>query len=90
MHNDKLPNGEHDENTPVGQPYLLCGHLDRVVDYNDSIFVMDHKTTTTTLSSYYMDQWSPSNQMTLYTIAGQTVLKATVKGVIIDGVQVLD
>lgn len=70
-------------------PYLLCGHLDRVVTFNDEIYVMDHKTTTTTISPYFFDQWSPSNQMTLYTLAGQMILKATVKGVIIDACQVL-
>jgi hypothetical protein len=71
------------------QPYLLCGHLDRVVDFNSSIFVMDHKTTTSTISPHFFDQWSPSNQMTLYSIAAQVILKATIKGVIIDAAQVL-
>src|SRR6266446_4335580 len=33
-----------------GQPYLLCGHLDRVVTYNDTIFVVDHKTSTSALT----------------------------------------
>ena len=42
--------GNFDEVTNIDQPYLLCGHLDRVVTFNDSIFVMDHKTTTATLS----------------------------------------
>jgi hypothetical protein len=71
------------------QPYLLCGHLDRVVTFNDSIFVMDHKTTTAAVSPYFFDQWSPSNQMTLYTIAGQVVLNAPIKGVILDAAGVL-
>lgn len=71
------------------QPYVLSGHLDRVVNYADGILVMDRKTTTTTPGSYYMDQWSPNNQMSLYTIAGQIVLQAVVKGVIIDAAQVL-
>lgn len=76
---------------PIGpqQPYILSGHLDRVVTFNDSILVMDRKTTTTTPGSYYMDQWSPNNQMSLYTLAGQVVLGTTVKGVIIDAAQVL-
>ena len=71
------------------QPYLLCGHLDRVVTFNDSIFVMDHKTTTSTISPYFFDNWSPSNQMTLYTLAGQVILKADIKGVILDAAGVL-
>lgn len=71
------------------QPYILCGHLDRVVRFNDQLFVMDHKTTTTTPGSYYFDQYEPHNQMTLYTIAGQVVLNAVVKGVIISAAQIL-
>lgn len=72
-----------------GQPYLLCGHMDRVVTFNDQLFVMDHKTTVTTPSQYYFDQYEPHNQMTLYTIAGQVVLNAPVKGVIVRAAQIL-
>lgn len=72
-----------------GQPYLLCGHLDRVVDFCDNLYVMDRKTTTTTLSDYYFAQYEPNNQMTLYTLAGQMVLSSPVKGVIIDAAQIM-
>ena len=71
------------------QPYLLCGHMDRVVSFNDQLFVMDHKTTITTPSQYYFDQYEPHNQMTLYTIAGQVVLNAPIKGVIVRAAQIL-
>lgn len=70
------------------QPYLLCGHLDRVVEYADALFVLDHKTTTTTPSSYYFDNFNPNNQMTLYTIASQVVYKAPVRGVIVEAAQI--
>lgn len=86
-----LENGEialEDAGLPA-QPYLLCGHLDRVVTFNDQLLVMDHKTTTKTLSTYWFDQWEPSNQMTLYTLAGKVVLNAPIKGVIISGAQLL-
>ena len=71
------------------QPYLLCGHLDRIVRYNSELFVMDRKTTTMTLGDYYFAQFEPNNQMTLYTIAGKVVLGTTIRGVIIDAAQVL-
>lgn len=70
------------------QPYLLCGHLDRVVTFNENLFVMDRKTTTSALSAYYFDQWSPNNQMSLYSIAGQIVVGSPVRGVIIDAAEV--
>lgn len=71
------------------QPYLLCGHLDSVKDFNGSLFVMDHKTTTSTPGSYYFDQWSPSNQMTLYSVAAKVILDSPVKGVIINAAQLM-
>jgi hypothetical protein len=71
------------------QPYILCGHIDRVVDFNGSLMVLDHKTTTTTLGSYYFDQYEPNNQMSLYTLAGKVILNTPVKGVIVDAAQIL-
>jgi PD-(D/E)XK nuclease superfamily len=77
------------ENTiTYGQPYLLCGHLDRVVNFADALYVMDHKTSMTTIGPWYFNQWSPSNQMTLYTYAGNVVLHSPVKGVIISAAQI--
>lgn len=73
----------------LAQPYLLCGHLDRVVDFAGHLFVMDRKTTYSTLSSNYFDQYAPSNQMTLYTLASQIILDSPIKGVIIDAAQIL-
>lgn len=70
------------------QPYILCGHLDRIVKFNDELFVMDRKTTTSTIGPYWFDQFEPNNQMTTYTFAGQIILQAPVKGVIIDAAQV--
>ena len=73
---------------PNSQPYLLCGHLDRIVEFENSLFVMDRKTTTTTPSEYYFNQYSPDNQMSLYSFAAQVVVHSPVKGVILDVAQV--
>lgn len=70
-----------------GSEYLLCGHLDRVVEFGNDVFVMDRKTTKSTMSDYYFNQFSPNNQMTLYTLASQIISKRAAKGVIIDAVQ---
>ena len=71
------------------QPYLLCGHLDKVVEFSGALFDMDHKTTTTTPGSYYFDQYAPHNQMSLYSIAAQVVLDSPIKGVIINVAQLM-
>jgi hypothetical protein len=81
-----LTNGEYAD---VNQPYVLCGHLDRVVTFNEQTFVMDRKTTSIAPGPYFFDQFSPNNQMSLYTLAGQVVLGTVIKGVIIDAAQVL-
>lgn len=70
------------------QPYLLCGHLDRVVSFSDALYVRDYKTTTSTPGQYYFAQFSPSNQMTLYTVASQIVMEAPIKGVMIEACQI--
>lgn len=75
--------------TAWSQPYLLSGHLDRVVTFNDSIFVLDHKTTTTTPSQYFFNGFNPSNQMTLYTLAGRVVLDTPIRGVIVEAAQIM-
>lgn len=72
----------------ASHPFLLCGHLDRVVTYNDDLYILDHKTTTTTPSPYYFNQFAPNNQMTLYTFAGQVVLGSVIRGVIIEAAQI--
>lgn len=72
----------------VDDGLMLCGHLDRVVSYLDGIYVMDRKTSSTTLSPHYFEQYSPDNQMSLYTLAGQVVLGSTIRGVIVDAAQI--
>src|SRR6266446_4796226 len=71
------------------QPYLLCGHLDRVVTFSDHLFVLDHKTTTIAPGPYFFNQFEPNNQMTLYTLAGKVIIDSPIRGVIIEAAQIL-
>jgi hypothetical protein len=70
------------------QPYLLCGHLDRLVEFSGGFYVMDRKTTGSTLGGYYFDGFNPDNQMSLYSLAGRCVYNTPVRGVIIDAAQI--
>lgn len=79
---------EMDFNIKLERPYALCGYLDRVVEFQGENFVMDRKTTTSTLGSYYFDRFDPDNQMSLYTVASQVAFRTPVKGVIIDAAQI--
>lgn len=69
-------------------PYILCGHLDRVVEFCGANYVMDRKTTTTTISANFFSAYNPDNQMSLYTLASRVIYQSPVKGVIIDGAQI--
>lgn len=69
------------------QPYILSGHLDRLVHFSDGIYVMDRKTSST-IGSFYFDQYSPDNQMSLYTLAAKVIYQTPVKGIIIDAAQI--
>lgn len=83
------PKFEGVEDQQVTQPYLLCGHLDRVVTFSDHLFVLDHKTTTTAPGPYFFNQFEPNNQMTLYTLAGKVIIDSPIRGVIIEAAQIL-
>ena len=71
-----------------GPNYILCGHLDEVKEFAGELYVLDNKTTGWGISSHYFDQYDPENQMTLYTLAGQVLMDAPVKGVIIDAASI--
>jgi hypothetical protein len=68
--------------------FSLCGHLDRLVRFNSGLWVSDLKSTRHTLDASYFQQFSPDNQMSLYTRAGQVVCGERTSGIIIDAAQV--
>ena len=74
--------------TVRGVPLLYCGHLDRLVEFNGDRFVIDQKTTGSTLGAYYFTQFNPDNQMSGYSLASRVVLNTPVQGVIIDAAQI--
>jgi len=69
--------------------YVLCGHLDKIVEFNGEMFVMDFKTTTTTPGSYYWAQFEPDNQMSMYTLASRVLFEPTIRGVMITSAQLM-
>ena len=73
---------------PEGEEYWLCGHLDRLVEFSDRLWISDLKTTRHTIDSYYFAQFTPSNQFSIYVLAGNIVLGRKVAGLIVDAVQV--
>lgn len=73
----------------TGEPVLFCGHLDRLARLNGEVYIPDLKTTKSELSPYFWQQFNPNNQFGMYQLAGQVVWNQPVKGMIVDGAQVL-
>lgn len=73
---------------PVDDDIILAGHLDRLAEFADNLYVMDQKTTGTTISAKYFEGFSPDTQMSLYTFLGKASFGIPVKGVIIDAAQI--
>ncbi len=67
---------------------VLVGTIDRVVDFSGSPYIMDQKTTGSTISRRYFDGFKPDTQMSGYTFAGAAIFNTPLKGVIIDAAQI--
>lgn len=72
----------------TGEPFTLCGHLDRLALMNGAAYISDRKTTSHTISTQWFAQFTPHNQFSLYTLAGQVMYKQPVKGLVVDGAQI--
>lgn len=70
------------------EPYMLCGHFDRIGLLNGAAYVLDIKSTEHTLSPSYFKRFSPDNQFSLYPFASKTVFQQPVHGIIVDAVQI--
>lgn len=85
---DGRPAVEYSFKLPVDDEIVFCGHIDRLVEYSGGTYVMDQKTTGSTISSKYFQDFTPDIQMSMYTYAGQIIFGLPVKGVIIDAAQI--
>lgn len=76
----------------VGNDQMLAGHLDQIVWFGEHRYVLDHKTTSSTVTGasakYYFSGFNPDNQMSLYAIGAAVAFNTPVQGVIIDATQV--
>jgi len=84
----ELDRGPMDTARGGAVPYVLCGHMDRVVEYLNGTYVTDRKTSSSTITSNYFDQYNPDNQMSLYTLAGRVIYNLPIRGIIIDAAQI--
>jgi hypothetical protein len=79
----ELPFAPHGENSP----YVYCGHMDKLATYNGSLWTVERKTTTTTLSEQFFGRYFFSSQIGGYVYAGKVVYDTPVVGAIIEATQ---
>jgi len=76
----------------IGHDLILSGHLDQIVQFGEHKYVLDHKTTASTVTGasarQFFKNFNPDNQMTLYSTAAMVAFQTPVKGVIIDAAQI--
>lgn len=72
----------------TGENYILCGYLDRKVEFNGQDWITDWKSTKSALDQKYFANYSPDPQVSQYSFAAGIIGHKNIKGVIIDAVQV--
>lgn len=77
-----------DHRTSDGVNYMLQGRLDRLVEIQGQTFISDFKTTGGELSERYFSQFSPDDEFSLYTFAGEVAFNEIASGIIVDALQV--
>lgn len=72
------------------EPYLLCGHIDSIMQFGAERFISDNKTTKNALTPAYFAQYSPNVQVDTYDLAGSVLWPdLALKGVMIEAAQTL-
>ena len=65
----------------------FSGRIDKVVELENELYLVDTKTTKTSLSEYYFQGFTPNNQVYSYIWACREILKLPIAGFIVDAVQ---
>lgn len=69
-------------------PYIYCGHIDRLTLFSGGVYVMERKHTTASISASFWNKYAYSAQVIGYSVAGNIVLPEPLSGVVIDAAQV--
>ena len=86
-----LPNGEPALEVRFECPfpdtdYRVSGKVDKVAWWENDLYIIDTKTTKSSLSDYYFNFFAPNTQVYTYLWAIRDVLEMPVKGFIIDAI----
>lgn len=67
---------------------IYCGHIDRMVVYGEQVFVQDQKTSGSTVTAKFFNDFKPDVQMGGYSFAGGIIFDKAIAGVSIDAAQI--
>ncbi len=68
--------------------YAYCGHIDKLADYGNSLYVVERKHTTQSLGDHLFARYMFSSQVSGYVAAAKIVFDREIGGVIIEATQV--
>lgn len=74
--------------TRLGEPFISCGHFDRIGLLHSEPWIVDFKSTQHSLDRRFFAHFTPDQQMSNYSTAGKVAFQTPVKGIIIDGCRV--
>lgn len=72
----------------TGEPFIVCGHFDRIAKLGLHAYIVDIKTTEHTINAGWFSKFTPDNQFSTYTVAGKIAYQQPIAGLIVDGAQV--
>lgn len=74
--------------SPDGDPFIYCGHIDKICEFGGELFIQERKHTVTTLGSYYFDRYSIDAQTSGYLTAARVLINQPIAGIIVDACQI--
>ena len=75
--------------SPVtGESVVFVGTLDRLVRFLDRLYIIDIKTTGRGVGTFHAKTFTPGNQFSLYSLAGNVTLEEPVAGIFLDAIDI--
>jgi hypothetical protein len=86
---DGTPAVEHSAQVHVDNGIVIAAHIDRLVRYGDNNLIQDQKTTATTITPRYFNNYNPDSQIAgTLPFIGKAVFGLPIKGVMVDAAQI--
>ena len=72
----------------ISDNWVLTGRMDRVLEDDNGVQILDQKTSGTPLDTRYFQNYTPNNQVSAYQLAGQTAFPDRARAFLIDAVSI--